>query len=152
MPHGIILLYHRVAELPLDPQLLSVTPQHFAEHLDVMRKCGRASHISGLSRALESRNGKPCVIAVTFDDGYADNLYGAKPLLEHYDVPATVFVTAGYLGSQREFWYDELERILLHTGPLPQTLGLKINVVTNGIYTPRLIEITSPPELVMDGM
>jgi peptidoglycan/xylan/chitin deacetylase (PgdA/CDA1 family) len=66
-------------------------------------------------------------VLVTFDDGYADNLYNAKPLLERYDILATVFVTSGYIGATREFWYDDLERILLHTGPLPQTLGLKIN-------------------------
>jgi peptidoglycan/xylan/chitin deacetylase (PgdA/CDA1 family) len=45
---------------------------------------------------------------VTFDDGYADNLYEAKPLLEKYEVPAIVFICTGALG--REFWWDELHR------------------------------------------
>jgi peptidoglycan/xylan/chitin deacetylase (PgdA/CDA1 family) len=36
---------------------------------------------------------KPVIIA--FADGYADNLLNAKPLLERYEVPATVFVTKG---------------------------------------------------------
>jgi peptidoglycan/xylan/chitin deacetylase (PgdA/CDA1 family) len=66
-------------------------------------------------------------VVITFDDGYVDNLANAKPLLERYDVPATVFVTTGYVGRDQEFWWDELERLLLHSRSLPETLSLKIN-------------------------
>jgi peptidoglycan/xylan/chitin deacetylase (PgdA/CDA1 family) len=66
-------------------------------------------------------------VVVTFDDGYADNLYGAKPLLERYDIPATAFLTVGYIGSEREFWWDELERLMLEPGRLPETLRVHIN-------------------------
>ena len=66
-------------------------------------------------------------MVVTFDDGYADNLYNAKPLLDRYDIPATVFVTAGCIGQEREFWWDELERLLLQPGTLPETLRLNVN-------------------------
>ena len=66
-------------------------------------------------------------MAITFDDGYADNLYTAKALLERYNIPATVFLTAGFIGQDREFWWDELDRLLLHPGTLPETLHLSIN-------------------------
>jgi peptidoglycan/xylan/chitin deacetylase (PgdA/CDA1 family) len=65
-------------------------------------------------------------VAITFDDGYADNLYNAKPLLERYDSPATVFVASGYVDQNREFWWDELERLLLEPGTLPRTLKLDV--------------------------
>jgi peptidoglycan/xylan/chitin deacetylase (PgdA/CDA1 family) len=123
----LILLYHRVADLKLDPQLLAVTPEHFAEHLEILRRYSRPMSLQGLLVAL--RNG--CLprqaVVVTFDDGYADNLHCAKPLLERYDVPATAFVTAGYVGSQREFWWDELERLILVPGRLPEELRVNIN-------------------------
>jgi peptidoglycan/xylan/chitin deacetylase (PgdA/CDA1 family) len=66
-------------------------------------------------------------VVVTFDDGYADNLHNAKPLLERYGIPATVFLTTGYVGSEREFWWDELERLLLKPGTLPKVLHLRVN-------------------------
>jgi peptidoglycan/xylan/chitin deacetylase (PgdA/CDA1 family) len=51
-------------------------------------------------------------VVVTFDDGYRDNFVNAKPLLEKHDVPATLFLTSGYIESSRGFWWDEMERVL----------------------------------------
>lgn len=123
----LILLYHRVAESDLDPWALTVTPDHFAEHLQVMREYGRVMTLDGLSAGVASGNLPRRSIVVTFDDGYADNLANAKPLLERYDVPATVFITTGYLGKDREYWWDELERLLLLPTQLPDTLTLSVN-------------------------
>ncbi|HEY1386768.1 MAG TPA: polysaccharide deacetylase family protein [Dongiaceae bacterium] len=52
-------------------------------------------------------------VAVTFDDGYLDNLTHAKPLLDQAGVPATIFLATGQLGQDREFWWDELARLVL---------------------------------------
>jgi len=124
---ALILLYHRVALLDSDIHKLSVTPAHFAEQLEVLRKYTRPIGLRQLAQAVrESRVPRRAVI-ITFDDGYADNLYNAKPLLERFDIPATVFVTSGYLGQQREFWWDELERVLLQSGTLPEALRLNVN-------------------------
>jgi peptidoglycan/xylan/chitin deacetylase (PgdA/CDA1 family) len=80
-----------------------------------------------LARALTEGNLPRRAIVVTFDDGYYDNLQNAKPLLEQHDMPATVFVTSDYMKRQNEFWWDELERILLQVGTLPNDLHLSIN-------------------------
>jgi peptidoglycan/xylan/chitin deacetylase (PgdA/CDA1 family) len=63
-------------------------------------------------------------VALTFDDGYADNLHVALPVLERFDLPATFFVTSGQVGGGREFWWDELERLLLHGDGVPHELRL----------------------------
>jgi peptidoglycan/xylan/chitin deacetylase (PgdA/CDA1 family) len=63
-------------------------------------------------------------VAVTFDDGYADNLYKAKPILEKYQVPATVFVCTGYMG--KEFWWHELERLVMQSKAEPSTLRFQV--------------------------
>jgi peptidoglycan/xylan/chitin deacetylase (PgdA/CDA1 family) len=65
-------------------------------------------------------------VVLTFDDGYADNLWNAKPLLEKYEMPATFFVTSGSLDSPIEFWWDDLERILLQPRKLPKCLRLNL--------------------------
>jgi peptidoglycan/xylan/chitin deacetylase (PgdA/CDA1 family) len=124
---AIILLYHRIAELPTDPQLLCVSPRHFAEHLEILRKKYSPIGLRELSQGYQQGSLPERAVVVTLDDGYFDNLANAKPLLERYDIAATVFVTTGYIGRQREFWSDQLERLLLQPGTLPQTLSLTIN-------------------------
>ena len=126
-PPAIILMYHRVTELTNDPYLLAVTPQHFAEHLDVIRALGVPVRLDELARGVRQGKLPTRAVAVTFDDGYADNLDYAKPLLRRQAVPATVFVTAGQVDRGREFWWDELDRLLLQPGDLPPVLRLRLN-------------------------
>src|SRR6185503_16481297 len=47
-------------------------------------------------------------VAVTFDDGYADNATHALPLLQRYGIPATVFLATGCIGNGRIPWHDEV--------------------------------------------
>jgi peptidoglycan/xylan/chitin deacetylase (PgdA/CDA1 family) len=122
----LILLYHRVARLRSDPWSLTVKPHHFAEHLEILHQYARPIRLQQLSQESFSELPDRSVV-VTFDDGYADNLYNAKPLLERHGVPATVFVTTGYIGSEREYWWDELDRLLLQPGRVPDTLRLSVN-------------------------
>jgi peptidoglycan/xylan/chitin deacetylase (PgdA/CDA1 family) len=131
MPGGLILLYHRVAEVQSDPWLLSVTPRHFAEHLEVLRKVGRPMRLYHLAQNLREGKSQYRPLVVTFDDGYADNLYNAKPLLERYEIPATIFLTTGCIGQDREFWWDELDRLLLQPKTLPKALHLNIDGSTH---------------------
>lgn len=125
-PTILILLYHRVTTLESDPQLLSVTPRHFSEHLDVLRRRYRPAKLEQITFDETQRSNRQRRVAVTFDDGYADNLYQARPLLESVGWPATVFVTAGQIDIDREFWWDELERVFLRTPGLPRQLRLTI--------------------------
>lgn len=124
-PKAIILLYHRVADLESDPQLLSVRPQHFTAHLQVIREMALPLRLDNAPDCIGESKNLPGII-VTFDDGYADNLREAKPLLERYEVPATVFVTSGYVGAEREFWQDELERIFLQPNALPDEFEIRV--------------------------
>lgn len=123
---GLVLLYHRVTKLPTDPQLLCVHPRHFAEHLDVLNQRAAPMSLAQFTSALEERTLPERAVAVTFDDGYADNLEIAAPKLERFEVPASIFVTARGEDVQREFWWDELDRLLLQPGECPDWLKLDV--------------------------
>jgi peptidoglycan/xylan/chitin deacetylase (PgdA/CDA1 family) len=126
-PGALILMYHRVADVDLDQWGLCVTPRHFAEHLEVLQKSVRVLSLRQLTQELEEGKHVHRSVALTFDDGYADNLLNAKPILEQYDIPATVFVANGYVEQVREYWWDELERLFLQPGILPNKLELSLN-------------------------
>ena len=127
---GLMLTYHRVAEDSVDPWGLCVSPANFARHMELIRAMGfRPVHVSELADALRERRLARRTIAVTFDDGYVDNLDAARPILERYETPATHYATAGYIGSDEPFWWDVLDFIFLRPGQLPY--GLEITLSGN---------------------
>jgi len=119
-------VYHRIESVPVDPWELAVTPAHFGEHLEVLRERARPMSIRELIHALRNGGAPPDAVAVTLDDGYADNFRHARAHLHEADVPATVFVVAGALGRPNAFWWDELADIFLRPGRLPQVLELEV--------------------------
>jgi len=123
-PGPLILMYHRIAQDSTDPWSMCVTQSNFAEHLKILRRLCRPMKLNDLlqNRSTYMRR----AVAITFDDGYANNLINAKPILKDNDIPATIFVTVKAIGAKREFWWDELDRIFLQTGVLPTTLELDI--------------------------
>lgn len=118
-PPVLILLYHRVTNLDRDPQLLAVSPSNF---FDQMRYLKENFAVVGLEDDW-TKIGKPAVV-VTFDDGYADNVIEALPILEELEVPASFFVATDLLGTVREFWWDEVERVLLTGSGYPSSFEL----------------------------
>jgi len=125
-PGILILVYHRITQLERDPYRLCVTPRHFAEHLEVLQKQHLVISLKDVVNARRSGTVPRRAVVLTFDDGYADNLENASPLLRQYGAPATLFVVSGSIGNEREFWWDELDRILLQPGKLPDELNLKV--------------------------
>lgn len=126
-PKCIILLYHRVADVSPDPQLLCVRPSNFRSQLEVIAKCAHPLSMAELAARLDKDDVPDRSVAITFDDGYEDNLKSAKPILAERKIPATVFVASGFLNREREFWWDELEKIFLEQGALPKRLDLQVN-------------------------
>lgn len=105
-------MYHRVADLDVDPWGLAVRPRDFERHIRLLSTAFNVVPLAALQSAARRPHLRPPV-AITFDDGYADNFENAWPILQRYKVPATFFIPSGPIETGREFWWDTLERAFL---------------------------------------
>ena len=124
---ALVLMYHRIYSPVTDPWQISVSPENFRAHMQVLRDHYRVVSVDELVRQVQSGYIENGCVALTFDDGYRDNFETAKPLLEEYAIPATFFITDSYLDSKLPFWWDELEHIIVHTPKLPPTFSVPIS-------------------------
>lgn len=108
MSRVLTLLYHRVNCLSCDKHMLAVTPDNFYEQMLYLKKTYPVVRFEQDWNDLDSD-----AVCITFDDGYMDNFTNALPILEELDIPATVFVATANVNTMEEFWWDELERLLL---------------------------------------
>ncbi|MFC3284088.1 polysaccharide deacetylase family protein [Litchfieldella rifensis] len=109
-----ILVLHRVladeqaARLPhRAPYCLG--PESF-QHL--LMSLVEVARIVSLETALKPHRDPRACIALTFDDGWRDTADYAAPVLDHYALPASLFVTTGLLGKPRGFWWEVIAESL----------------------------------------
>ena len=120
-----ILMYHRVAAPPVDPWGLSVAPERFADQLTALAGSREIVSMQDFMAGLDAGNLPRRAVALTFDDGYRDNLTRAAPRLKAAGAPADLFLTGGAIGRDVPFWWDDLARmILLQRGPVRYSLEL----------------------------
>lgn len=108
-----ILMFHRVAQESFDPWGLAVSPDNFANQLEWIARNRIALRLTEFVERNRAGKLPHDAIALTFDDGYACNATSAFPLLERLEIPATVFLPVELIHRQAEFWWDELEQIVL---------------------------------------
>ncbi len=110
-----ILRYHAICGPEgygyADPQIC-ITPENFERHVAYL---SRAYSVVRLDEAMRRiATGEPLPpnsVAITFDDGYADNL-GAARILARYDATATFYITAGCLADGQPFWPAEIRHLV----------------------------------------
>jgi peptidoglycan/xylan/chitin deacetylase (PgdA/CDA1 family) len=108
-----VLMYHRIALEPVDPWGLAVSPMRFDEQVQWLSKHRTILPLAEFARLQREARLPARAVAITFDDGYACNVKTAAPILEAHEAPATFFVTLGPVTTGQEFWWDELQRIVL---------------------------------------
>jgi peptidoglycan/xylan/chitin deacetylase (PgdA/CDA1 family) len=121
-PGPLILGYHRIASADWDPQHLSICPKNFAEQLEILKCAARATTIKDVAKTIRNGRALDTAFVVTFDDGYADTLTEALPLIERYGVPASVFVTTDIIG--KPFWWCEIEHWIKRAESLPASISI----------------------------
>lgn len=115
---SLCLVYHRVLAshqpFPANhPQSgLVVSEVEFARQMEYLSRNYCCLDLGTAVRLLRAGRLPAKAAVITFDDGYQDNLRVALPILEKYDVPATIYVCTGIIeGSAPLWWYDH-ERLL----------------------------------------
>jgi len=103
----IILSYHRVIPVidPLFPGLTTV--DEFDMHLRVLAKYFRVFTLSEALSLLDAKELPARSVAITFDDGYADNATEALPLLNRYGMKATFFIATKFIAGEL-MWNDRI--------------------------------------------
>ena len=119
-----ILLYHSVVAGPPkhDTFALRVAAENFAAQMQYLKAQRTVLSLSEFTHLFERDRLPKDAVALTFDDGYADNAKIVAPLLKREGLPATFFVCTGLLGL--EFWWDRLERLIYTAKDLPSELTL----------------------------
>jgi peptidoglycan/xylan/chitin deacetylase (PgdA/CDA1 family) len=110
-----ILRYHAVCgpegHRYVDPGIC-VTPELFDEHVRYLTsRYAVLSLDEAVRRLAGGQSLPPNAVAITFDDGYADNLAAAKTLARH-GATATFYLTAGCLADGQPFWPSELRYLV----------------------------------------
>ena len=109
-----IFMFHRVlssnnTNKPID-KYIYIEEDKFEQVLITLKKYFQ---ISCLKTYLEQKfipDNKCCFI--TFDDGWIDNYTVAFPILKKYNIPATIFIPTGMIGTKLSFWFSRLEEMI----------------------------------------
>jgi len=130
---GAVLCYHRVLPHKLvvndcSPEKNLVISENCLEnHLNFLKNNYKVVSMDKMHSHLL---GDSCefLIAITFDDGYKDNLHYALPLLEKYELPATISITTRFPEGDNWMWWYELEDLILNEKSLDINFrNLKLN-------------------------
>jgi len=123
-----ILAYHRIAptvsmeSYRFDPDLISTTVAEFQWQMEHIRRAMSPVALAQVVEHLDAGAALPArAVAVTFDDGFDDTYRFAFPILRSLDIPATAFVTTGYVDSHQPFWFELTAHIVMRVAP--QAIG-----------------------------
>lgn len=130
-----ILRYHAIAGVEGDRYAepsIRISPEAFERHIAYLTSSYRVLPLTDAVDCLRRKKSLPSnAVAITFDDGYADNLSAAR-VLHRYGATATFYITAGCVSGEKPFWPAEVRelvlrlqepRICLTAGPVEVTMS-----------------------------
>jgi len=114
-------MYHRIlkseSEEPVFVQPgMYVSVDAFRRQVAFLKEHFHVLPLTDMMRRVETGESLGGYCSLTFDDGWQDNFSQAFPILKEYNVPATVFLSSGFIGTTRLFWPEEVGYFLLHPG------------------------------------
>ncbi len=122
-----ILAYHRVCDPEQwndnDISLMSASNEQFNWQVKYVTKNYDLINFDDLDNILNNKIRKPKrPVIITFDDGFSDNYFNAYPILKEHNAKATFFVSTGYIGTDRQYWFNKVYRSFIN----PQNTKISI--------------------------
>jgi peptidoglycan/xylan/chitin deacetylase (PgdA/CDA1 family) len=151
----LILMYHGLTEDETVFDWTQVRASDFERQMVYMKDHFQMVSLADIVAMLESGGISPHAATVTFDDGYESNFTLAWPVLKRLQIPATIFVTSGFVNGydrrQGFLWPDYITALLrshssaeldftgIGLGPLdistPQSLARTRNIISEYLKT-----------------
>lgn len=110
----LVLCYHKIDDISRDWNNITVSKKQFRKQMEYLKD--NYNIIRGDS---DWKNLKGNNIVITFDDGYEDFYLNAWPILEELEIPATVFISSGTIGTEDELWCNKLVWLVLEGSEYP---------------------------------
>lgn len=93
--------------------LLSITPRFLERAIQACLERGMTPlALQDLPERMADPRDDRKYFCVTLDDGYRDNAQFAAPVFRRYNIPYTIFITAGFVERTRSIWWETLEALL----------------------------------------
>lgn len=127
------LFYHRVADT--HPTPWTISRADFECQIDWMAKRFEFVSLDELQRRMQDRSSCRAAVAITFDDGYRENLDFALPLLLKLRIPVTYYVTAANVLSGEPFPHDRALGLDLPPHSADEIAELAREGVDIGVHT-----------------
>lgn len=109
-----IIPYHMIVDEPngFYPQ---ISTRDFEKQIAHFARNYKVISLDEIVERVKKRNSLRGCVAITFDDGFRDNYENAYPILRKYNVPATIFLTTGYIEDGTAPWFITLRYIFMKT-------------------------------------
>lgn len=108
----IVLMYHGVEAGAASADHKHVSAAQFREQVRMLKGRRRVVPLTTLVDALLTQSNCRGMVALTFDDGYLNNVQCAAPILREHSMSATFFLTTGFIGAGRWAWTDRIEYVV----------------------------------------
>jgi len=108
-----ILMFHRVTDTFFDVSLL-VKRKTFEECMKYIAQSYPVISMDFLIQNFDEwKNIPDNSFVITFDDGWIDSYNTAYPILNQLKLPATIYLTTGFVSSKCSYWQEELNFLLI---------------------------------------
>ena len=109
-----IISYHMIVDEP-NGFYPETSTRNFEKQIAHLVKNYKVLSLDEIVERVKTKRSLRRCVAITFDDGFRDNYEIAYPILKKYNVPATIFLTTGYIDSGTAPWFIKFRYIFMKT-------------------------------------